>query len=236
MMESSLPVHDPAAAYVDHLTRDVPAPSDAKNRAVSAITEASVSVAKRLDHRHRDSRQGWLEGIPSTSMRSRWVSTVLASGVLALLFACLPASSGAVSAPCGAAGESHPRVLVSYCQEGGIGAPLPSLIISKGRKATVTRGGCTAKFALRRRAWKGLRAALKRADLPTIAGDYPPPNGAADMIIDVITAGRSTVRIAPAAEPRYEEVMRALKPLLRVLDRTVSAGERRIATSCKRNR
>lgn len=155
---------------------------------------------------------------------------------MALLVACLPANGAMVGGPCSAAGESHPHVLVSYCQEGGIGAPLPSLVVSKGRKATVTRAGCTAKFPLRRGSWKRLRAALKRADLPAIAGNYPPPAGAADMIIDVIAAGRNTVRIAPAAEPRYEEVMRSLEPLLGVLDRTVSAGERRIARSCKRNR
>lgn len=129
-----------------------------------------------------------------------------------------------------------PRIVVAYRQEGGIGGPRPSLIVSGDRKARVTLGRCAAKFPLRRRAWNRLRAALRGADLPAIAGDYPPPKNSADVITYVIKAGRNTVRIAPAAEPGYDEVMRDLEPLLKVLNKVISAGERRMAKSCKSNR
>jgi hypothetical protein len=66
-----------------------------------------------------------------------------------------------------------------------------------------------------------------------IAGNYPPPKGAADEITYVIKAGRNTVRIAPGPQPKYEEVMRDLEPLLKALDRTVSAGEQRMSPSCE---
>jgi len=131
--------------------------------------------------------------------------------------------------------RAHPRVLVSYRQEGGIGGPRPSLVVSKDRWARVTLGGCRAKFALRPAAWSRLRAALRGAHLHAIAGDYPPPKGSADVITYVIKAGRSTVRIAPAPEPENEEVMRDLRPLLKVLNKTVSAGKRRMPSSCKSN-
>lgn len=129
--------------------------------------------------------------------------------------------------------SSRPHVLVSYRQEGGLGGPRPSLVVSRGRRARVTLGGCTAKFALRRGPWNKLRAALGEADLPTIAGDYPPPKGSADEITYVIKAGKNTVRIAPAPEPENEEVMRDLRALLKALNKTVSAGERRMPSSCK---
>lgn len=135
-----------------------------------------------------------------------------------------------------ATASARPHVVVSYRQDGGIGGPRPSLVVSKGRKATVTFGRCTTRFALRLREWSRLRAALRDADLPAIAGDYPPPTGSADMIVHVIEAGRSTVRIALPPQPEHEEVVRATRPLLEVLNRTVSAGKRRMPSSCNSNR
>jgi hypothetical protein len=79
-----------------------------------------------------------------------------------------------------------------------------------------------------------LRAALRAADLRAIAGDYP-ARGAPDALTYVIKAGRYTVRIAPGARPEYEAVMRELKPLLRVLDKVVSAGKQRMPASCRSN-
>jgi hypothetical protein len=96
-------------------------------------------------------------------------------------------------------------------------------------------GGCTAKFALRLRAWRKLRAVLRSAHLHAIAGSYPPPKGSADVITYVIKASDEVVRIAPP-QPEHEEVMRDLRPLLEVLDRTVSVGERRMPRSCKHSR
>ena len=125
------------------------------------------------------------------------------------------------------------RILVSYRQEGGIGGPRPSLVVSKDRSARVTLGRCTAKFALQSAVWSRLRAALRGARLHAIAGDYPPPKGSADAITYVIKAGRSTVSIAPSPEPENEEAMRDLRPLLKVLNKTVSAGKRRMPASCK---
>jgi len=131
---------------------------------------------------------------------------------------------------------SHPHILVSYRQEGGIGGPRPALDVSRNRKARVTLRRCTAKFELRPRAWRKLRAALRSAHLHAISGDYPAPKGSADVITYVIKASGEVVRIAPAPQPKNEEVMRHLEPLLKVLDRMVSAGERRMPPSCKRSR
>jgi alpha-tubulin suppressor-like RCC1 family protein len=133
-------------------------------------------------------------------------------------------------------GPSRSRLLVSYYQEGGIGGPRPSLVVFKDRRAKVTLGRCMARFELRRTAWRKLEAALRGTHLHAIAGSYPPPSGSADEITYVIRSGPDTVRIAPAPQQENEEVMRNLKPLFRVLDRTVSAGERRMPPSCKSSR
>ncbi len=136
----------------------------------------------------------------------------------------------------GSAASSRTGVVVSYRQEGGIGGPRPSLVVSKGRRARVTLGRCTAKLALRPRAWRKLRVAVRDADIQAIAGDYPPPAGSADEITYVIRTRAGTVRIAPSPEPRSEEVMRRLKPLLKVLNGLVWAGERGMPSSCRSSR
>jgi len=130
---------------------------------------------------------------------------------------------------------SRPRLVVSYRQEGGIGNPRPSLVVLGYRWARVTLGRCKSKFRLPRPAWQRLRVALRKADIPAIAGNYPPQRGA-DLITYVIKTRAGTVRVTPASQSDNEDVMRALRPLLNVLDRTVSAGERRIPPTCKSNR
>lgn len=168
-------------------------------------------------------------------MRGRWLSTVLVGGMLALSL-CHPVVSAAVGDNCTQIGTlSRSPTLVSYRQEGGIGGPRPSLVVSREHGATVTSGRCTAKFGLQLGAWNRLRAALREADMHAIAGSYPPPKGSADEITYVIKAGRDTVRIAPAPQPEYEEVMRHLRPLLKVLNKTVSIGEQRMSPACKSN-
>jgi hypothetical protein len=127
----------------------------------------------------------------------------------------------------------RPRVLVSYRQEGGIGGPRPSLFVSKDHGARVSLGQCTASFELNPGVWTRLRAALKDAQIQTIAGVYPPSEGAADVITYVIKTRAGTVRIAPTSQPANEEVVRQLRPLLRVLNKTISAGEQRMSQSCK---
>jgi hypothetical protein len=96
----------------------------------------------------------------------------------------------------------------------------------------VTDGLCEAKFTLKPGAWSRLREALRSADLPAIAGDYPASDGSADMFTYVIEAGRSTVRITDAVRPEHEEVKRDLRPLLDALARTVRIGELRMPSSC----
>ncbi len=118
------------------------------------------------------------------------------------------------------------RVVVFYRQEGGIGGPQPSLVVFPARRARVTLGRCTTKFELHPKAWRQLRAVLRHTHLHALAGNYPAPNGSADVISYVIRAGRDTVRIAPAPHQENEEVMRDLEPLLKVLSNTVLAGER----------
>lgn len=129
------------------------------------------------------------------------------------------------------AASLRPHALLSYRQKGGIAGPRPSLVVSKNRWARVSQGSCTARFRLKPGAWRGLRAALRRARIGSIAGDYLPQRGA-DIITYVIKAHAGTVRIAPGAGPQGEEAMRKLGPLLKALDRTVSAGERKMARLC----
>lgn len=150
----------------------------------------------------------------------------------------IPPAAGSPRSVSGQAAAAFSRagVLVSYRQEGGIGGPRPSLVVSKGRRARVTLGRCTAKLALRPRTWRKLRVAVRDADIQAIAGEYPPPAGSADEITYVIRTRAGTVRIAPAPEPRNEEVMRRLEPLLKAVDGLVSAGERRMPSSCRSSR
>jgi hypothetical protein len=154
---------------------------------------------------------------------------------LALVIGVAIACSGLLAPPVASAvtpvGEAASRPLVTYRQEGGIGGPRPSLIVSKDRRARVTLGGCSERFALRRGQWNVLREALEHAHLHAIAGDYPAPEGYADTITYVIRAGGERVRIA-LPQPGNEEVMRDLRPLLKALNKTVSAGERRMPSSC----
>jgi hypothetical protein len=125
----------------------------------------------------------------------------------------------------------RPGVLVSYRQHGGTGGPRPALVVFEDRAAKATFGGCAAKFTASRTLWRKLRGRLRRADLPAIAGDYPAPRGSADRITHVIKAGGSTVRIA-LPQMGHEGVVRHLRPLLKVLNRLVSVGKRRMPSSC----
>jgi len=128
---------------------------------------------------------------------------------------------------------SRPPV-VSYRREGGlVGGMGPFVVVSKDRRATVTDGACTARFRLKPGSWNRLRAALRDADLPANAGDYPPPDGAADMFTYTIEAGRDTVRITDAVRPEHEEVKRDLQPLLEAMSRTVLIGMQRMPQPCR---
>ena len=160
---------------------------------------------------------------------------MLASGVSALLLGCLVLAANADSrshqGTCKGTNRTTPSgpPVVSYRREGGLaGGAGPSLVVSRDRRATVTNGLCEARFKLKPGAWSRLREALRSADLPAIAGDYPASDGSADMFTYVIEAGRSTVRITDAVRPELEEVMRDLRPLLDALARTVRIGELRM--------
>jgi hypothetical protein len=129
---------------------------------------------------------------------------------------------------------THGGPLITYRQEGGIGGPRPSLVVSRGRRVLVTMGSCKVRSKLGPAAWTMLRAAIGGARLGALAGDYPPPPGSADMITYVIRTRAGTVRIAPSPDPRNEEVMGDLAPLLKVLDGMVSRAQRRMPASCRR--
>ena len=126
----------------------------------------------------------------------------------------------------------RPGVLVTYRQQGGIGGPRPSLVAFKNRSTRVTFGGCAAKLVASPALWQKLRGALRGANLPAIAGDYPPPKGSADLITHVIKADGAVVRIA-LPQPGHEEVVQRLLPLLKVLNRLVSVGRRHMPASCQ---
>jgi len=159
------------------------------------------------------------------------------SSVAIAVLAALAPTFGASA--CGAAEtttepSSQSGRLLSYHEEGGIGGPRPSLAVSKQARATLRLGGCRTSFGLGTRLWRRLRAALKGADLGSVAGDYPPPNGSADMITYVIRSGGHEVSISAA--PEYEEVLAQLEPLLEVIGEVVVVGERRLPPGCSSNR
>jgi hypothetical protein len=159
------------------------------------------------------------------------------SSVVIAFLATLAPTFGASA--CGAAAtteqsSSQSGQLLSYREEGGIGGPRPSLAVSKRARATLRLGGCRTSFTLGARLWRRLRAALKSADLGSIAGSYPPPSGSADTITYVIRSGGHEVRISPA--PEYEEVLAQLEPLLEVIGKVVAVGKRRLPSSCSSNR
>jgi hypothetical protein len=141
---------------------------------------------------------------------------------------------------CGAAGESaessHPGLLISYREEGGIGGPRPSLTVSKQARATLRLGACSTGFKLQPRLGRRLRAALESADLASIAGNYPPSEGSADVITYVVRSDGHEVSIASAPLPEYEAVLAQLEPLLEILGRTAATGKRRLPPGCASNR
>jgi hypothetical protein len=129
--------------------------------------------------------------------------------------------------------RSH--ILISYRQEGGIGGPQPSLVVFKDRRVRVSLGDCAAKFELHQKAWSRLGAALRGAHLHANAGDYPAPQGSADLITHVIKVRGNVVRLA-LPQPGHKDVIRDLRPLLKALNKLVSAGQRRMPLPCKSSR
>jgi hypothetical protein len=118
---------------------------------------------------------------------------------------------------------------VTYREEGGIGGPRGSLIVSSHRRATVmVNGGRVpatrrlARFRLSASLWRRLRLTLRRANMRALAGDHLPATPIPDAITYVIRAGHNTVRAADGAIPRR------LEPLLGVLRKIVVIGERRL--------
>ena len=143
-------------------------------------------------------------------------------------------ASALTGVACGATttGSTAPAErLLTYREEGGIGGARPALSVSVRGRATLRLGSCTAGYALGEPLWRKLRSTLRRADLGSIAGDYPPPNGTADMITYVIRSGGHEVRIAP--DPSYEAVLDQIEPLLGVLGKVVAQGEGKLPAGCR---
>ncbi len=164
---------------------------------------------------------------------------VRAGGLTVAVVVALAPSLGASA--CGAAGESsesssHPGPLLSYREEGGIGGPRPSLTVSKQAWATLRLGTCGTGFKLQSRLWLRLRGALERADLASTAGEYPPPEGSADVITYVVRSDGHEVSIAPAPLPEYEAVLAQLEPLLEIIDRILAIGKWGLPPACASNR
>lgn len=153
--------------------------------------------------------------------KGRW-SVGVCVAVLALA-AALPACAASP------ASSARSRTLVTYREEGGLGGPRGSLIVSAHRRAMVTVNGGRvpvtrhlARFRLSASLWRRLRATLRRAGMHALAGNHLPPTPIPDAITYVVSAGRNTVRTSDGAIPRRME------PLLEVLRRIVAIGERRL--------
>jgi hypothetical protein len=126
-------------------------------------------------------------------------------------------------------GESA-GLLLTYREEGGIGGPRPALTVSKQGRATLRLGSCNVGYALGEPLTRRLRVALRRADLGSIAGDYPPPSGTADMITYVVRSAGHQVSIAP--DPRYEAVLEQIEPLLGVIGNVIAKGRSKMPPGC----
>ena len=159
----------------------------------------------------------------------RWSSVVMAT-ILALtpLDAC-----GGRDMDESTAGEA--RILVAYSREGGIRFQAATLVVSTKSVATVRSNGCTARIQLDAASWRRLRQALAQADLSTLAGDYPAPSGAADVITQTVVVGSDAVRIGDFASLPVQ-ARRELAPLLGVLGAVLAKGARRVSPSCERGR
>jgi hypothetical protein len=127
--------------------------------------------------------------------------------------------------------EGRERILVSYGQEGGIRFQSSSLTVSMGGEATVRVEGCAVRFRLEAALRRRLRQALEGADLAALAGDYPPPAGAADLIAEEIAVGRDVVRIGDFAS-LPAQVRRELEPLIGTLGEILAEGKSRQSTAC----
>jgi hypothetical protein len=133
--------------------------------------------------------------------------------------------------------SGHPeqaRRLVTYKEEGGDpGFRYRFATVSTNDTAAVTTGSCGGRYRPSRSLWKRLTAALKRTNMHTLAGNYPPrPDAAVGFFTYTITVGRDTVRITSAPTLADERVGRELEPLSRALAEVVTAKERRMPGAC----
>ena len=128
------------------------------------------------------------------------------------------------------------RTLVAYSREGGIRFQSSTLVVkTKGFATMVGFDGCTTRFRLGARSWGRLRRALEQADLSTLAGDYPAPSGAADVITETVVVGGDAVRIGDFASLPVR-AQRELAPLLGVLGEARAEGARRARPPCEHGR
>lgn len=146
--------------------------------------------------------------------------TAVTALVLVLVSACSDGSRDET-----AKGGADP--LVSYGREGGIRFQSSILVVSREGDATLRSEGCTARFRLGAASWRRLRKGLKRTELSALAGDYPAPSGAADVITETIVVGRNMVRIGDSSSFRGN-ARQELAPLLGVLGEILAEGERHL--------
>lgn len=129
---------------------------------------------------------------------------------------------GASAAPAAGSGA-----LVAYREEGGLGGPKASLVVSTHREATVRVAAGRAPFTTREvrfrldtTTWRALRRALRNADLNALA-KRPTTKPYPDAITYVIIARQKTIRASDGAIPIK------LAPLIFVLRHVVRLGEQR---------
>lgn len=126
--------------------------------------------------------------------------------------------------------KSRSHLLVYYSREGGIRFQASSLAVSTKGVALIKSEGCTARFRLSAVSWRRLRQALKETNLSALAGAYPAPAGAADVISETIAVGHDTVRIGDFSSlpPRARE---ELGPLVGTLGEVLAESEGRCTRS-----
>jgi len=118
----------------------------------------------------------------------------------------------AFSAP---AASAAPQLVVE--RTGGIAGVNDRLVIARGGAGTVTHRTSPAR-RLKPRETRAVRAALRAADLPTLARAYRPRGVVNDGFVLVLRAGGHTVRVEQGAEDVPARLRALMAAAVKLLD------------------
>lgn len=133
-------------------------------------------------------------------------------------------------------GKSHAaaRTLLTYIEEqGGIRFRVRSLAVTANRQATVRIDRRRTRLRIGAATWRRLRGSLKGLHKRAIAGNYGPASPQAEESAWTLQIGGMRMRMrgygAPPLARLPARTRREVKPLLRLLDKLLARGARRLA-------